>query len=71
VCREKPAAENADGEDEWEEKFVLLEERAADVEVDAFCEVIVELFNTLAQALWLAAIFDRLQHYQPARRYLN
>ena len=55
-----PAFKNADTEDEREEQFVLLEQRPADVAVDAAREVHVENFTALRQVVTLLAHDDRL-----------
>jgi len=50
-----PALENADAEDEGEEQLVLLEERPADVAVDAGGEMSVEDVAAFRQVVALLA----------------
>jgi len=55
-----PALENADAEDEGEEQLVLLEERPADVAVDAGGEMSVEDVASFRQVVALPARHYRL-----------
>ena len=52
--------EDADTEQEAEEKFVLLEQRAADVAVNTVGEVLVQVGDAVVQVVRRLAVQDRL-----------
>lgn len=47
----RPAAQNADGEDECKEQFVLLKQRATNVAVNTAGKVVVEVLDALRKTL--------------------
>ena len=56
-----PALEDANTEHKGKEQLVFLEERAADIVVDALGEVVVEVLNALLQVTGLLAVGDGLE----------
>ena len=55
------ALENANAENEGEEQLVLLKERPTHVAVDAVCEVVIQVADSLLQLVWRPAVDDRLE----------